>query len=61
MLLADFLTFVLDIGIYALKAIAVLAEVATWIETHWQIIKWIVDPMDLAILYVISRNLASTP
>ena len=36
---ADFLTFIADIAIYAIKAIGVLAEIADWIRVHRSVVK----------------------
>jgi phage-related protein len=52
---ANFVKFIFELGVWALKAIAWLSEIAVWIQDHWDIIKWIVFPVILAVMYVVQH------
>jgi transglycosylase-like protein with SLT domain len=52
---ADFLNFIFQIGIFALRAIAVLTQIAIWIESHWNMVKWVAFPVIVAVMLVIQH------
>jgi hypothetical protein len=52
---ADFLNFLAQIVIFVVNAIAVLTNIATWIETHWEMVKWIAFPVIAAVILVVQH------
>src|SRR5262249_15885731 len=50
-----FLNFIFQIGIFALNAINILARMASWIESHWNVVKWVAFPVITAVVEVIKN------
>ncbi len=52
---AGFISFLFKIAGGALDIISSLTRVATWIEKHWNVIKWIVAPVVVAVVEVVKH------
>lgn len=52
---ADFLNFMFQVVIFAVRMIEGLTYAANWIEAHWQVVKWVAIPVITAV-DLVTRN-----